>query len=137
MWSQPRNGKASFTAVDQKACPKNMSLRSGEASFTATYQKVWALCFCPPPLRFIALLKIIKVRMPKNKFFFCKTVKRNGSNTSLGQKKISQCLGCLPRSVMFNVVSSTFLQYREPRPETTTKFFRDLIVLLLSSLNCA
>ena len=48
--------------------------------------------------------------MPKNNFFFHKAIKRNGSNASLGKKKISQCLGCLPRSVMFNVVSLTFLQ---------------------------
>ena len=30
-------------------------------------QKVWALCFCPPPLRFIKILKTIKVRTPKKK----------------------------------------------------------------------
>ena len=48
------------------------------------------LCFFPPPLRFIKILKIIKVMMPKNDFFFfCKTVKRNGSNTSLGKERKS------------------------------------------------
>ena len=40
--------------------------------FAVADQKVWALCCFPPPLRFITLLKIIKVRMPKNKFFFVK-----------------------------------------------------------------
>ena len=40
----------------------------------------------------------------------CKTIKRNGENTKRGEKRISQCLGCLPRSAIFNVVSLTSLQ---------------------------
>ena len=70
VWSQPCSGEAGFAAVDQKACLKNISLCSGKASFSATDQKVWALCLFPPPLRFIKILKIIKVRMPRNKMFF-------------------------------------------------------------------
>ena len=62
MWSQPRSGEA-----NHKACLKNISLRSDEAD-----QKLWALCLCPPPLIFIKILKIIKVRMPKNKKFYVK-----------------------------------------------------------------
>ena len=84
-----RNSVAWFaSAADQKACLKNISLRSGEASFASTNQKVWALCLCPPPLRFIKILKIIKARMPKKIIFFCKTVKRNGDNIKLGEKRI-------------------------------------------------
>ena len=72
VWSQPHSGEAGFAVADQKASLKNISLRSGEARFVAVDQKVWALCFCPPPLRFIKILKIIKVRMPKNKKIYVK-----------------------------------------------------------------
>ena len=88
--SQPRSGEASFTAADRKARLKNIALHSGEGCFAAADQKVWALCFCPPNLRFITLLKLITVRMAKKKKKKkSKTVKRNGSNMNLGKKKIS------------------------------------------------
>ena len=53
-------------------------------------------------------------------------IKRTENNASSKEEGISQYLGCLRRSAMFNVVSSTFLQRTTLRPKKNNGAIGDL-----------
>ena len=125
-------------------------LRSGVEFYTVAYQKVWNKVFLffktriwpshsnehvNPLVNVVApfgilekltnTLKTNKSKKSKTKIYR-KAIEKTEDNASAKEKGISQYLGCLLRSAMLNVVSSTFLQRTTFRAEKRTELFGDL-----------
>ena len=84
------------------------------------------------PEKLTNTLKTNKSRKSKNENCTEKQLKRLKGMQVQMRRGISQYLGCLPRSAMFNVVSSTFLQRTTLRSEKKN----DLTVSDLSHPHC-